>query len=331
MLRFARGMAAAVMALSLTAFQVAPSGLPEALERLTVDAAAARAFDYMTLKASGADLGALSDAVYLRSRIHGDIQRCLTEAETELLAGLSAAVDAPDAAAFEADRASAEAAWVRWQAFDAHVMGGAPIDQPPFSYVADRVAMAEAATDPRSRELLRRAARDQLLRRGWDPVPEVWPEPPSPGAWNRYQALLQRQACEVDSANTAWLKADVEANGWYRISVHGEETTSSAWLMAQHADRDRAFQREVLSLLEPLVAEGEAPSRNYAYLYDRLAVAENRPQRYGTQGRCAARNLWEPFELEDPARTDAWRAEVEIGSLAEYAAHMHQYCTDFSG
>lgn len=326
-----RTIAAGLAALTLSAFQAGPPELPPRLAALAEDAAAARAFDYMALKAEGADLAALSVAAFLRGRVDADTQRCLTEAETELHAGLSAAAEAADAAAFEADRASAEAAWARWRAFDEHVMGGAAISQPPFSYVAERVAMAEAATDPRARELLRRAARDQLLRRGWDPVPEVWPEPPSPGAWSRYQSLLQRQACEVDSANTAWLKADVEANGWYRISAHGEDAAGAAWLMAQHADRDRAFQRHVLGLLEPLVAEGEVPAANYAYLYDRVAVAEDRPQRYGTQGRCVARDVWEPFELEDPARTDVWREEVEIGSLAEYAAHMHRWCASFEG
>ncbi len=331
MFRFARALAAGLSALTLSAFQAAPPELPPRLAALAEDAAAARAFDYMALKAEGADLAALSTAAFLRGRVDADTQRCLTEAETELHAGLSAAAEAGDAAAFEADRASAEAAWASWRAFDEHVMGGAVIDQPPFSYVADRVTMAEAATDPRVRELLRRAARDQLLRRGWDPVPEVWPEPPSPGAWSRYQSLLQRQSCEVDTANTAWLKADVEANGWYRISVHGEAAASAAWLLAQHADRDRAFQRHVLTLLEPLVAEGEVASSNYAYLHDRLAVAENRPQRYGTQGRCVARNAWEPFELEDPARTDVWRNQVEIGSLAEYAAHMNGVCSSFDG
>lgn len=324
-----RTIAVGLAALSLSAFQAVPNELPPRLAALAEDVTAAREFDYMSLKAEGADVRALSAAAFLRTRIDADNWRCLTEAETEMLAGLSASAEAADAAAFAADRASAEAAWARWQAFEAQVMGGAAISQPPFRYVADRVAMAEAATGPRARELLRRAARDQLLRRGWDPGPEVWPEPPSPGASSRYQSLLRRQACEVDSANTAWLKADVEANGWYRISVHGEDATGSAWLMAQHADRDRAFQRHVLGLLEPLAAEGEVRAANHAYLYDRLAVAENRPQRYGTQGQCAARGVWEPFELEDASRTDNWREQVDIGPLADYAAHMAGACADF--
>lgn len=331
MFRFARGFAAGLAAVALAAFQAVPPALPEALEALTRDAAAARSFDYMALKATGADLKALSDAVYLRGRIDGNQQRCLSDAETILQMELAAASEAATAEAFAADRTAAEAAWERWIAFGEGVMAGQPVAEPPFSYVADRVRMAEAATDPRVRELLGRAARDQLLRRGWEVGGEAWPEPPTPGARGRFNSLLGKQACEIDHDNTEWLKADVAANGWYLISIHGEAASRAAWLMAQHADRDRRFQRHVLALLEPLVATGETSTSNYAYLYDRIAVGENRPQRYGSQGRCVAKGVWAPNDLEDPEQVQALRDKADLGSLAEYTAHMHQYCADFEG
>ena len=65
----------AVVALSLSAFQAAPPQLPPRLAALADDSAAARAFDYMALKAEGADLRALSVAAYLRGRIDADTQR----------------------------------------------------------------------------------------------------------------------------------------------------------------------------------------------------------------------------------------------------------------
>ena len=331
MVRFVRLLAAGCAALSLSAFQAVPPQLPPHLAALADDPAAARAFDYMALKAEGADLKALSNAVSMRTRIDADTRRPLTEAETILHTELAAAAEAPNAEVFEADRAAAEAAWDRWIAFGEAVMAGQPVAEPPFSHVADRVRMAEEATDPRIRELLRRAARDQLLRRGWDADDEVWMESPTPGARSRFSSRLGQQAWEVDSANTEWLKADIAANGWYLISIHGEAASSAAWLMAQHADRDRPFQRHVLTLLEPLVAAGETSPSNYAYLYDRIAVGENRPQRYGSQGRCVARGVWAPNDLEDPEGLQALRDANDLGSLAEYTAHMHQYCADFEG
>lgn len=331
MFRFVRVLAAGCVALCLSAFQVAPPQLPPHLAALADDPAAARSFDYMALKAEGADLKALSNAVYMRTRIDGDSRRPLTEAETILQTELAAAAEAPNAEVFEADRIAAAAAWDRWIAFGEAVMAGQPVAEPPFSYVADRVRMAGEATDPRIHELLRRAARDQLLRRGWDVGDEVWLNAPTPGARSRFNSLLGRQAWEVDHGNTEWLKADIAANGWYLISVHGEAASSAAWLMAQHADRDRPFQRHVLTLLEPLAAAGETSRSNYAYLYDRIAVGENRPQRYGSQGRCVAPGVWAPNDLEDSNRVQALRDENDLGSLAEYTAHMHQYCADFTG
>ncbi|WP_298745660.1 DUF6624 domain-containing protein [uncultured Brevundimonas sp.] len=330
MFHFAKGSIGVLAALMLTAFQSAPPGLPPKLAALADNADAARSFDYMALKAEGADLKALSDAVHMRTRIDPDTRRCLTEAEAELQMNLASALAAVDQAAFSADRVAADEALAKWRAFSQRIISGEPAAEPPFKWVSDRYAQARSESDPRVRELLLRTARDQLNRQVFSGGDQVWGEL-SPGARIRVEAVLNRDMCETDGENTAWLKADIAANGWYLISTTGEHASSAAWLMAQHADRDRAFQREVLALLEPLVQTGETSASSYAYLYDRVAVSGNRPQRYGTQGRCVARNLWEPDELEDPERVQALRDEVEVGSLAEYTAHMHQYCADFSG
>lgn len=330
MFHFAKSSIGVLAALMLTAFQSAPPGLPPKLAALADNADAARSFDYMALKAEGADLKALSDAVHMRTRIDPDTRRCLTEAEAELQMNLASALAAVDQAAFSADRVAADEALAKWRAFSQRLISGEPAAEPPFKWVSDRYAQARSESDPRVRELLLRTARDQLNRQVFSGGDQVWGEL-SPGARIRVEAVLNRDMCETDGENTAWLKADIAANGWYLISTTGEHASSAAWLMAQHADRDRAFQREVLALLEPLVQTGETSASSYAYLYDRVAVSGNRPQRYGTQGRCVARNLWEPDELEDPERVQALRDEVEVGSLAEYTAHMHQYCADFSG
>lgn len=331
MFRFARTFAAGLAALAIAAFQAAPVELPPRLAALAEDATAARAFDYMALKAGGADLKALSDAVYRRAvSPGGDSRRCLTEAEAEVQMGLAAATSASDPAMFEADRAVAHEALEKWDVFSRKIMAGEPAAEPPFKWVSDRYAEAASQPDPRVRELLLRAARDQLGRHVFGGGEQVWGVL-TPGARGRVDSALGRRMCEIDGENTEWLKADIAANGWYLISTTGAQASSAAWLMAQHADRDRAFQRQVLALLEPLAATGETSASNYAYLYDRVAVGENRPQRYGSQGRCVAKGVWAPNDLEDPAGVQARRDAFEMGSLAEYTAHMHQYCADFTG
>ena len=328
----AMAVAAAVL---LAGFQAAPPPRPPvqltpALAALAEDAEAARSFDYMALKAEGADLGSLSDAVYRRAVIADSDPRCLTEAEAELQANLAAAMIAADRAAFDDDRAAAAEAWAKWTLFVEGIEHGQVATEPPFKWVSDRYAQLESETSPRSRELLRRTARDQLYRHAWSGGEQVWGEL-SPGANGRVMSRLMRATCLTDRDNTAWLKADVEANGWFTIPATGAEASSAAWLMAQHADRDRDFQRHVLALMEPLVATGEVSRANYAYLWDRIAVSEKRPQRYGTQGRCTAPGKWEPDEIEDRTRVEALREEARIGSLVEYEAHMQPHCANFTG
>lgn len=331
MLHFATVAAAAL----LMAFQAAPSDVPPLPPRLVAvlsDPAAAKAYDYLALKAEGVDVAALSDAIRARAALPEGGRRCPTEAELEVRMGLAAAAEAADAAAFEADRKAADDAWVRWTAFGGAVMAGAPVADPPFSHVAERVAMATAIDDPRVRNLMTRAARDQLIRRGWEAEEAAWGDaPPSPGARVRFESRLSRQMCETDADNTAWLQADLAAHGWYRVSAFGDQPSRAAWLMIQHADNDPAFQRRMLAMLEPLAAGKEVEPWDVALLHDRVAVNSGRPQRYGSQGLCVARNVWGPQPLEDAARVDEFRASVGLPPLAEYAAHMNRWCADFAG
>lgn len=120
-----------------------------------------------------------------------------------------------------------------------------------------------------------------------------------------------------DHANTAWLKRVVVSQGWPKRSEVGESAAKAAWLLVQHADADPAFQIRALRLIEPLVSSGEASSRNYAYLYDRVMLKVVGKQRYGTQLDCQNGRL-RPMSLEDEAGVDARRREVGMGTLSAY-------------
>lgn len=67
MRRFATILAAVLLTGFQTTTQTPLRVLPAPLAALTEDATAARAFDYMALKAEGADLRGLSDTVYMRT------------------------------------------------------------------------------------------------------------------------------------------------------------------------------------------------------------------------------------------------------------------------
>lgn len=148
-------------------------------------------------------------------------------------------------------------------------------------------------------EILAMTERDQEMRRAgraaWDPT--------------------------VDERNTARLREIVAAIGWPTRSKVGQQAEHAAWLLAQHADADRAFQREALALMSAEPTDEVCP-KHLAYLEDRLRVADGRPQRYGTQLTGRGDEL-EPLPIEDRDHVDERRKAVGMGPLAEYLAFAH--------
>jgi len=117
----------------------------------------------------------------------------------------------------------------------------------------------------------------------------------------------------------------VNEHGWPGYSLVGEEGATAAWAIAQHADHDVAFQEEMLELMTAAVADGEADASQLAFLTDRVATNRDRPQVYGSQIRCVDGEAV-PIPIEDEANVDERRAEVGLGSLAEYLAGFEEAC-----
>jgi hypothetical protein len=148
-------------------------------------------------------------------------------------------------------------------------------------------------------ELLRRVEKDQVARK----------------------ALDLDGMREADGENLPWLKGVVATHGWPGASLVGSDGAHAAWLLAQHADSDPAFQRQCLDLLTAAVEAGEATSQEHAYLTDRVLLAEGGQQEYGTQltGRGGR---WAPRNLRAPDGVDGRRAAAGLGTIAEYLARF---------
>ena len=109
-------------------------------------------------------------------------------------------------------------------------------------------------------------------------------EQPPRREFARRLTLEQRLAVSrVRVANADRLREIVAAHGWPGRALVGEEGAEHAWLIAQHADAQLDSQRLCLAALCRAVEAGDAPARHGAYLTDRVAMNEARPQRYGTQ------------------------------------------------
>jgi hypothetical protein len=158
-------------------------------------------------------------------------------------------------------------------------------------------------------ELLERMARDKEARNGTRSSVDR-------AAWQRVWA--------IDAENTAWLKAILAERGWPHRADIGERAATAVWLLAQHADRDRDFQRECLALLAAAVAAGDADARHLAYLTDRVRRADGLSQVYGTQFWYEPDGTLAPQPIEDPEHLDERRLAVGLSTFAEYEARMNE-------
>src|SRR6516165_5364772 len=87
-------------------------------------------------------------------------------------------------------------------------------------------------------------------------------ERPDPDERKKLEAAYQ----DLDRKHTTRTKEIVDKHGWPGKSLVGADGAHDAWLLVQHADKDRAFQKRCLELMEPLVAKDEVSKQDFAYL-----------------------------------------------------------------
>lgn len=151
---------------------------------------------------------------------------------------------------------------------------------------------------------------DQQIRQEWNLLEQ------NPKATVAEQETLQQRWRTIDSENLKQFKAMVATCGWPKTN----KDSHIAWLLAQHADSDVAFQRRAKELLETSVKAGTAAPRDLAYLTDRIAANEHRPQEYGTQFSQPDRCHLVLDPVDDRALVNQRRLSIGLQSLKEYEA-----------
>lgn len=166
-------------------------------------------------------------------------------------------------------------------------------------------------------ELLSRADADQAVRHE---AAARWPAGTPVDATDPLYVRWQL----VDRDNTAWLTRVVDEHGWPTVSQVGADGAHAAWLLAQHADHDPAFQQRCLTLMTAEVARQEASATDLAYLVDRYRCHTGQPQLFGTQHRRDdTTGAYVPFPLAEPDTVDVWRFTAGLGPLSEATAAIN--------
>lgn len=240
------------------------------------------------------------------------------------------ALSVPDAAAYEASRARVDA-YVETLRDEVERLDELAADEthPRHGQWTRYVAAAQAETDPVTKELLRRAAREQFLRLNTGGVDPALTTADLPHVRQPVSNLWLNE----DISNTQWLKGVVAERGWFTIGRDGADASSAAWLMVLHASFDREWQREMLAVMEPLARQREIDPHDFATLFDGLALTSGQPTRYGTQGLgCTADGQSYNFgPIEEPEMLDIRRAELGLPPFAEASAGADQRCREAAG
>ncbi|WP_412070099.1 DUF6624 domain-containing protein [Rubrivirga sp. IMCC43871] len=139
-----------------------------------------------------------------------------------------------------------------------------------------------------------------------DPTPEV--------------AALLAEMMTTDADNLAFVEALVDAHGWPTPALVGADGVNAAFLIVQHAPPD--VQARMLPLAEAAFRAGDLPGQSYALLLDRVLVGRGEPQVYGTQAAPGPDGEMVIAPTVDDATLDARRAEVGLGTAAEYLATL---------
>jgi len=134
------------------------------------------------------------------------------------------------------------------------------------------------------------------------------------------ETVAEMQA--VDARHTSRMRAIVAKHGWPGRSLVGDDGAHAAWLLVQHADTP--FMAQCLPLMKRAVAAGQAFSKDYVYLLDRVRMHQGKPQIYGTQFTFAADGQLVLHPIEDAEHVDERRRAMGLPSMAEQEKMMRE-------
>ncbi|HEK22211.1 MAG TPA: hypothetical protein ENO28_17345 [Bacteroidetes bacterium] len=122
---------------------------------------------------------------------------------------------------------------------------------------------------------------------------------------------------ELHNRNANLLNEIIDAIGYPTIEKVGEEATEAAWLVIQHSISQPSFMKKCRELLQIAVSENKANPIQLAYLTDRIAVFEEKPQLYGTQFDWDEAGKLIPNSYDDLAKVNQRRIAIGLNTLED--------------
>ncbi|MBN1755468.1 hypothetical protein JW877_04555 [bacterium] len=126
----------------------------------------------------------------------------------------------------------------------------------------------------------------------------------------------------LNNENAKELNLIMEKIGFPTSDKVGEEASNAAWLIIQHSIGQPNFMKKSARLLEIAVNEKKADPKCLAYLTDRIAVFEGKPQLYGTQFDWNENGEMKPNQFDDSAKVNQRRKALGLNTLEEQTEIM---------
>jgi hypothetical protein len=152
---------------------------------------------------------------------------------------------------------------------------------------------------------------DQALRHK---IPNLRTEQERKALWN--------EIYKVDSINVLKIEQIFLKHGYPGRSKVGDNLSSTAFLVIQHADL--AYQEKYFPLIEEAANKGELDKGSLAYLIDRIRIRKGQKQLYGSQVTDIDRDgKWEFSPIEDEINVNERRKDMGLGRIEEYAKQFN--------
>ncbi len=125
---------------------------------------------------------------------------------------------------------------------------------------------------------------------------------------------------KLHNRNARILNHIIDTIGYPTIDKVGKEASEAAWMIIQHSIEQPDFMKKCVKLLERAVSENKAEARSLAYLTDRIATLEGKPQLYGTQFDWDENKKLSPKLFDNLAKVNQRRKSIGLKTLEEQTA-----------
>lgn len=122
---------------------------------------------------------------------------------------------------------------------------------------------------------------------------------------------------KLHNMNAMILNNIIDQIGYPTIDKVGIEASEAAWLVIQHSISQPNFMRTCRDLLENAVCEKKADPIHLAYLTDRIASYEGKPQLYGTQFDWDENGKLSPRLYDDLLKLNERRKSIGLNTLED--------------